>query len=128
MTLQSGIDSFRVQEPFLAQFAILSKKLRPVATTLHQHLGTINSALETGIPVLPRTVSLNNETADVFRSLDYLAGQPQTSPAYRGISSATRSTPWLRGRASRHAHRLPSSTPVKPTGSFVPLLRWTRLS
>jgi virulence factor Mce-like protein len=84
-TLQSGIDSFKVQEPFLAQFAILSKKLRPVATTLHQHLGTINSALATGIPVLPRTVTLNNLTGQVFGSLDYLARQPQTLPALQDL-------------------------------------------
>jgi virulence factor Mce-like protein len=84
-TLQSGIDSFKVQEPFLAQFAILSRKLRPVATTLHQHLGTINSALQAGIPVLPRTVTLNDETAKVFGSLDYLAKQPQTLPALKDL-------------------------------------------
>ena len=84
-TLQAGIASFAVQEPFLFQFTKLSKKLRPVATTLHQHLGTINSALETGIPVLPRTVTLNNLTAKVFNSLDYLAQQPQTLPALEDL-------------------------------------------
>src|SRR5437764_6860170 len=57
-TLQSGIDSFRVQEPFLASFAALSRKLRPVATTLNRNLGTINATLETGIPVLKRTPKL----------------------------------------------------------------------
>jgi virulence factor Mce-like protein len=84
-TLQSGISSFRVQEPFLASFTTLSRKLRPVATTLHDHLGTINAALETGIPVLKRTPILNRGTEDVFRSLDYLANQPQTLLALKDL-------------------------------------------
>jgi virulence factor Mce-like protein len=84
-TLQSGIDSFRVQEPFLASFAKLSRKLRPVATTLHDRLGTINAALETGTKVLPRTVTLNRLTAQTFDSLDYLARQPQTLLALKDL-------------------------------------------
>src|SRR5207244_1115491 len=38
VALQSGIDSFAVQEPFLAEFTKLSRKLRPVAATLHARL------------------------------------------------------------------------------------------
>ena len=48
-----------------------------------------------------------------------------------GVSSclpATHSTLRHRGRASRQAQRLASSTPVKPAGSFVPLLQWARSS
>jgi virulence factor Mce-like protein len=83
--LQSGIDSFRVQEPFLAEFTKLSRKLRPVAATLHGRLGTINAALETGIPVLKRTVSLNQQTGETLKALDDLARQPQTLLALKDL-------------------------------------------
>jgi virulence factor Mce-like protein len=83
--LQSGIDSFRVQEPFLAAFTKLSRKLRPVAATLHGRLGTINAALETGIPVLKRTVSLNQQTGETLQALDDLAQQPQTLLALKDL-------------------------------------------
>ncbi|MFL5896711.1 MAG: hypothetical protein ACJ76Z_16550, partial [Thermoleophilaceae bacterium] len=84
-TLQSGIDSFKVQEPFLADFTALSRKLRPVAATLHQKLGTINAALETGIPVLKRTPIMNDATKQAFAALDDLARQPQTLLALRDL-------------------------------------------
>ncbi|MFL5895437.1 MAG: MlaD family protein [Thermoleophilaceae bacterium] len=84
-TLQSGIDSFKVQEPFLADFTTLSRKLRPVASTFHRSLGTINSALETGTPVLKRTPIMNAATEDVFRALDYLSQQPQTLLALKDL-------------------------------------------
>jgi ABC-type transporter Mla subunit MlaD len=84
-SLQSGIDSFRVQEPFLFEFTKLSRKLRPVASTLHAKLGTINLALETGTPVLKRTPSLNEKTEDLYRALDDLVQQPQTLLALKDL-------------------------------------------
>jgi ABC-type transporter Mla subunit MlaD len=77
-SLQAGIESFPVQRPFLAEFTTLSKELRPTVATLHSKLGTIDSALETGIPVLKRTPILNKGTEKVFRALDDLAQKPQT--------------------------------------------------
>src|SRR4051794_34420585 len=84
-TMQAAIDSFRVQRPFLADFTTLSKQLRPVADTLHAKLGTINSTLETGVPVLRRTVILNRLTGDFFNALDDLARQPQTLLALKDL-------------------------------------------
>jgi hypothetical protein len=84
-TLQAGTDSFRVQRPFLAEFTQLSKELRPVATTLHDNLHTINSALETGIPVLRRTPIMNEATGRLFQALDDLARQPQTLLALKDL-------------------------------------------
>jgi len=72
-SLQAGIDSFRVQEPFLIEFTKLSRKLRPVASTFHSHLGVINAALATGIPVLKRTPELNQKTEQFYRALDDLS-------------------------------------------------------
>jgi ABC-type transporter Mla subunit MlaD len=84
-TLQAGSDSFRVQRPFLAEFTQLSKELRPVAATLHDNLHTINSALETGIPVLRRTPIMNEATGRLFQALDDLARQPQTLLALKDL-------------------------------------------
>jgi len=84
-TLQAGIDSFKVQRPFLADFTVVSKDLRPVVDTLHSSLGTINSALETGTPVLRRTVKLNELTGEVFQALDDLARKPATLLALKDL-------------------------------------------
>jgi virulence factor Mce-like protein len=84
-TLATGAQSFAVQRPFLAAFTTLSKELRPTVATLHSHLGTINSALETGTPVLKRTPIMNNATKKVFRALDDLARNPVTLLALQDL-------------------------------------------
>jgi virulence factor Mce-like protein len=84
-TLATGADSFKVQRPFLAEFTTLSRELRPTVATLHSRLGTINSALETGIPVLKRTPVMNRETAKVFKALDDLARNPVTLLALKDL-------------------------------------------
>ncbi|MEA2424849.1 MAG: phospholipid/cholesterol/gamma-HCH transport system substrate-binding protein [Thermoleophilaceae bacterium] len=78
-------DSMHVQRPFLAEFTSLSKELRPTVATLHGHLGTINAALETGTPVLKRTVPMNKLTGDVFQALDDLAKNPTTLLALQDL-------------------------------------------
>jgi virulence factor Mce-like protein len=83
--LATGEDSFRVQRPFLADFTALSHDLRPVVSTLDRKLPTINSALETGTPVLRRTVRLNELTGDVFKALDDLAQNPSTLLALKDL-------------------------------------------
>jgi virulence factor Mce-like protein len=84
-TLAVGTDSFRAQRPFLTDFTALSHDLRPVVTTLDRKLPTINSALETGTPVLRRTVKLNERTAEVFKALDDLARDPSTLLALKDL-------------------------------------------
>jgi phospholipid/cholesterol/gamma-HCH transport system substrate-binding protein len=84
-TLKTGAESFAVQRPFLADFTALSKDLRPTVATLHGNLGTINSALETGTPVLRRTVSMNRLTGKVFKALDDLARDPATLLALKDL-------------------------------------------
>src|SRR4029079_12045442 len=77
-TLAVGAASFRVQRPFLAEFTKLSRDLRPTVSTLHSNLGTINSALETGTPVLKRTPEMNRLTGKVFAALAAPAATPPT--------------------------------------------------
>lgn len=84
-TLEVATDSLRAQRPFYADFAALSHDLRPVVRTLDNNLPTINSALETGTPVLYRTVKLNELTGDVFKALDDLASAPSTKLALKDL-------------------------------------------
>jgi virulence factor Mce-like protein len=84
-TLKVAADSLAVQRPFLADFTALSKDLRPTVATLHDHLGTINAAFETGTPVLRRTVPMNQLTGKVFQALDDLARNPVTLLALKDL-------------------------------------------
>ena len=82
-TMDASIESFRVQQPFLADFADLSQRLRPAAERLPSALPDLNSALRVGTPVVRDSVTLNQETAKVFESLDYLVRDPSTLLAIR---------------------------------------------
>jgi virulence factor Mce-like protein len=84
-TLAVGAASFHFQRPFLFEFTKLSKELRPTVATLHDKLGTINSALETGTPVLRRTPEMNRLTGKVFKALDDLAENPVTLMALKDL-------------------------------------------
>jgi virulence factor Mce-like protein len=76
-----AIRSFRVQRPFLVDFADLSRRLIPAANVLPTALPKLNSALAVGTTVLPQTVVLNDNTAEVFRALDDLVQEPSTGLA-----------------------------------------------
>src|SRR3954469_1146506 len=80
-TLDTAIRSFRVQRPFLADFADLSRRLQPFANVLPVALPKINAALAAGTRVLPQTVTLNRNTEEVFRALDDLVQDPSTDLA-----------------------------------------------
>jgi virulence factor Mce-like protein len=84
-TLATGADSFAAQRPFYAAFTSLSNDLKPTVATLHSHLATINSALETGIPVLKRTPVMNRLTGRLFKSLNDLARDPTTLLALQDL-------------------------------------------
>jgi hypothetical protein len=84
-TLAVGATSFHFQRPFLFEFTKLSKQLRPTVATLHNNLGTINAALETGTPVLKRTPEMNRLTGDVFDALYDLSRNPVTLLALKDL-------------------------------------------
>jgi virulence factor Mce-like protein len=86
-TLDTGTASFKVQQPFLADFADLSHRLRPVAASLPTTLPALNTALHYGTPVLPRTVPLNQETGHLFNALDDLARNPNTLLALNDLTT-----------------------------------------
>jgi ABC-type transporter Mla subunit MlaD len=80
-TLDVSIRSFRVQRPFLVDFTDLSRRLQPAADVLPSALPKLNSALAIGTQVLPDTVTLNDNTAEVFKALDDLVQEPSTGLA-----------------------------------------------
>jgi virulence factor Mce-like protein len=86
-TLNTGVASFKVQQPFLADFTDLSRRLRPVAASLPQTLPALNTAFRYGTPVLPRTVPLNQETGRLFDALDELARNPNTLLALKDLTT-----------------------------------------
>ncbi|MEA2207405.1 MAG: phospholipid/cholesterol/gamma-HCH transport system substrate-binding protein [Blastocatellia bacterium] len=88
ITEDVAIRSFRVQRPFLADLSDLSRRLLPTARTVHAQLPQINSALAAGTRVLPQTVTLNENTQDVFQALDDLVSDPNTDLALLDVRDA----------------------------------------
>jgi len=85
-TLAVGTESFRVQRPFLADVADFSRDLRGAARELRVALPDLNLALETGTPVLRRSVELNDKLQEVLRALRDLVEDPATNQALRGLT------------------------------------------
>jgi phospholipid/cholesterol/gamma-HCH transport system substrate-binding protein len=86
--LDASIASLRVQRPFFADLADLSRRLRPAAAELPRSLPAVNGALRVGTPVLPRTVDLNERFEGVFGELDELFENPNTLLALRDLRTA----------------------------------------
>jgi virulence factor Mce-like protein len=86
-TEQTAIESFRVQRPFLANFADLSRRLRPAAQVLPSALPKLNTAFKVGQPVLRRSVDLNNATAKTFDALDKLVQNPNTELGLKDLQT-----------------------------------------
>jgi virulence factor Mce-like protein len=87
-TMQVAIRSFQVQRPFLADFADLSRRLRPAARELPRSLPAINRAFAVGTPVLPRTVAMNQRFEGAFDELFQLFDNPNTLLALRDLRTA----------------------------------------
>jgi virulence factor Mce-like protein len=83
-----SIRSLRVQRPFLADFADLSRRLRPAARELPRSLPAINRAFAVGTPVLPRTVPMNERFEGAFEELDQLFRNPNTLLTLRDLRTA----------------------------------------
>lgn len=89
-TQVQAISSFRFQQPFFADFADLSRRLRPAARELPRSLPPLNRALLVGRDVLPRTVSFSNGLRRVFDALDDLGENPNTLLAIGDLDLAVR--------------------------------------
>jgi virulence factor Mce-like protein len=87
-TLDTSIRSLHVQRPFLADFADLSRRLRPAARELPRSLPAINTAFRVGTPVLPKTTDLNRRLKGALGSLDHLVQNPNTLLALKDLRTA----------------------------------------
>jgi ABC-type transporter Mla subunit MlaD len=89
-TLGTSIRSLRVQTPFLARFADLSRALRPGARELRVSLPAINEALRVGTPVLLRVPRLGDDLERLSGALEDLGDNPGTLLALRDLRQALR--------------------------------------
>jgi virulence factor Mce-like protein len=76
--LEAGISSLPVQRPFLADFAEVSRLLRPGVRDLRITLPVLNQAVSLGKKVLPRTVPMNHDLQGVMEELNNLVADPST--------------------------------------------------
>jgi ABC-type transporter Mla subunit MlaD len=77
-TLETGVEVLPRQVPFLRDVTTLSRELRPGASDLRITLPTLNDAIETGTPVLDRSVAMNARLRDALGELLQLVEQPST--------------------------------------------------
>ena len=91
-TLDTTTRSFRVQRPFLSDFADLSRRLRPAVNELPRSLPAINRAFDAGIPVLPRTVDFSRRLEGALGELEDLFENPNTLLTIRDLRATLRVT------------------------------------
>jgi virulence factor Mce-like protein len=91
-TLEAATSSFRVQTPFLARFADVSRRLQPGAAELSRALPLINGALGAGVPAFRRTPALGGHLEQLFAALEDLSDNPNTLLALRDLRVAVRGT------------------------------------
>src|SRR5262245_52530803 len=91
-TLEAATQSFRVQTPFLARFAAVSRDLGPATAELHRSLPAVNTALKAGVPAFQETPALSNHLEDLFGSLEHLGDNPNTLLGLRDLRKAVQLT------------------------------------
>ncbi|HEY7598581.1 MAG TPA: hypothetical protein VH741_01545, partial [Candidatus Limnocylindrales bacterium] len=91
-TLAAATQSFRVQTPFLARFADVSRRLQPGAAELRRALPLINEALSAGIPALRRTPDLGRRLDQLLDALATLSENPNTLMSLRDLRRAVQVT------------------------------------
>src|SRR5215217_3709206 len=84
-TLQAATESFRVQTPFLARFAAVSRELQPGAAQLPRTLPLVNDALEAGVPAFRETPQLSRELERLFVAAEDLGDNPSTLLGLRDL-------------------------------------------
>ena len=84
-TLADATESFRVQTPFLARFAAVSRDLQPAAALLPSTLPLVNDALQAGVPAFRETPELSRELQNLFRAAEDLGDNPSTLLALKDL-------------------------------------------
>jgi ABC-type transporter Mla subunit MlaD len=76
--LEEGIESLPVQQPFLRDFAEVSRLLRPGVHDLRISLPVLNGAIAAGAKTLPQTQRTFSDLEGVFVELEQLVDDPST--------------------------------------------------
>jgi ABC-type transporter Mla subunit MlaD len=84
-TLDAGIESLRVQRPFLVDMKVFAHALRRASDVMPETLPRIDAAFRAGIPIQQRSVQLNDDLEKVMDALDALMGDPRTAYAFRAV-------------------------------------------
>jgi virulence factor Mce-like protein len=77
-TLETGVRTLPRIEPFVRDFAEVSRELRPGVHDLRLALPDLNGAISAGAKVLPRTVRTFRDLQQVFVKLNVLVDEPST--------------------------------------------------
>lgn len=88
-TLDAGIESLRVQRPFLVDMRSFARSLRRASEVMPATLPRIDAAFRAGIPIQQRSVRLNEDLESAMDALDGLMGDPRTAYAFRALSDTT---------------------------------------
>ena len=88
-----AIRDFPIQRPFLRNNAAFFRELRPGVATLPRSAPILADAFEAGTEVLPRTIPVNEDLADVFEALAEFSDDPLVR---RGVDQLTRLASSLR--------------------------------
>jgi virulence factor Mce-like protein len=91
-TLAAATASFRVQTPFLARFADVSRRLQPGAAELRRALPLVNDALRAGVPAFRRTPELATDLEQLLEALESLSENPNTLLALKDLRRALQLT------------------------------------
>lgn len=84
-TLDAGVESLRVQRPFLVDVRSFARSLRRASEVMPANLPRIDAALRAGIPIQERSVRLNEDLERVMDALDAVMGDPATGYALRAL-------------------------------------------
>ena len=88
-TLEAGLRSFRVQQPFLRDFRDLNGALERATATFPRTLPRITPALQVGTRVQRRAPLLNRPLRGAMQALRELMEDPATGYALRGVGRLT---------------------------------------
>ncbi len=112
LTEEVAIRDFPLQRPFIRNNTALFRELRPGVAVLPHAAPILADAFEAGTDVLPRTIPVNEDLADVF---DTLADFSEDPLVLAGVDQLTR-------LASSLKPTLNFITPVQTTCNYVTLL------
>ena len=90
---QVAIDEFPLQRPFIRNNTAFFRELRPGVAVLPHAAPILADAFETGTEVLPKTIQMNEDLADVFEALADFSDDPTVR---QGVNQLTRLASSLR--------------------------------